>query len=257
MNKGVTVIPFFDLLHTKVKLTEDSPEHEEGQDPVGIARQVSLGGADEIAFIDVDVPRLGFKIWEDIICQLQTAVDIPILFGYSMNTYEDFEVILNTGVDRVVIDVIADTDQSIIDRLSRNYGKERVVVAVRGKKNPPDSGKPEFELVHHLESEPTGINLIDWLKMAEFLGAGMVLLTSYDTAGTGKGYDIAMTQAVTSAISIPVIAAGGAGELEHFYKVVSEAGASGVAASSVFLSGKLRPSEIKEYLEDKHIKVSQ
>jgi cyclase len=257
VKKGVNVIPVFDLLHTKVKLTECAPDIEEGQDPVDMARQVSLGGADEVAFIDVDIPRLGFKIWKGIISKLKEAVDIPVWFGYSMNTYEDFEVILNTGVDRVVIDVIGNTDQSIIDRLSWTFNKERIVVAVGGVKNPPESGRPEIELVHHLDKMPTGMNLIDWLKMAEYFGAGTILLSSYDTIGTGKGFDIEMIKAVTSAISVPVIAYGGAGELEHFYEVVKETGVRGVAATSVFTSGKFRPSEIKEYLESKKIEVAR
>jgi len=257
MKTDVRIIPLFDLLHTKIKLYERTCGKQDDEDPVNIARQMCLGGADEIAFIDVDTVRLGFKIWEDIIHQLKEAVDIPILFGYSMNTYENFEVILEAGVDRVIIDVIADTDPSMIDRLARNYGKDRVVVEVGGKKNPPGSNKPEIELVDHISGEATGVDLTEWLKAAEYFGAGMVMLSSHDTAGLGKGYDLTMTKTVTDAISLPVIAAGGAGELEDFYKIVADGGVSGVAASTVFASNKFRPSEIKEYLEARQIKVAE
>lgn len=257
MKKGVKVIPLFELLHTKIYYSALTDDENEGLNPVGIARQLSAQGADEIAFIDVDKVRLGFKVWEDIIKELKETVDIPIIFGNSMNAFDEFEVALGTGVDRVAIDVFGDTDHSMVDILSSKYGSERIVVAVGGKKNPPESGRPEFELVERCGCKPTGMNLIDWLKMAEYFGVGMVILTSYDTAGTGQGYDVELTRAVTSAISVPVIAVGGAGKLEHFYQVINEAGASGVGASSVFKTGKLTPIQIKQYLTDRGIGIAK
>ncbi|MDD2252402.1 MAG: HisA/HisF-related TIM barrel protein [Dehalococcoidales bacterium] len=257
MKKGVKVIPLFELLHTKIYYSAQPADDDEGHNPVGIARELSSQGADEIAFIDVDQVRLGFKVWEDIIKELKETVDIPIIFGNSMNAFDEFEVALETGVDRVAIDVFGDTDHSMVDILSSKYGSERIVVAVGGKKNPPESGRPEFELVERCGCKPTGMNLIEWLKMAEFFGVGMVILTSYDTAGAGKGYDIEMTRAVTSAISVPVIAVGGAGKLEHFYQVINEAGAAGVGATSVFKSGILTPLQIKKYLADRGVGIAK
>jgi len=251
----VQVIPCFNLQNMKVAGYPRQIAGGIGDDPVSIAGHFGAGGASRIAFFDIDSPRERFEKWAPFLGKIAATAGIPVIFGNSMNIYEDCEKILKAGADKVAIDVYTETDPSIIDRLSRTYGSQRVVVAVNARKNAPDSGRPPFEILHRTGKVATELNLVEWLKMAQMLGAGSVIVSSQEKAGSGAGYDIEMLKAVTAAVSIPVIACGGAGKLADFAAAVDDAGVSGVAAASVFFSGQLTPRDVKEYLQGRGIET--
>ncbi len=143
----------------------------------------------------------------------------------------------------------------LIKEASRKFGKERLVVAIDGRKNPPGGNLPRLEVVVSGGEEATGMDIVDWARMVEKLGAGEILLTSKDADGTKDGYDIEMTRAVAEAVKIPVTASGGAGKLEHLYQAVVEGKASAVLAASIFHFGEISIPQAKKYLKDKGIKV--
>jgi len=138
---------------------------------------------------------------------------------------------------------------------SQQFGKSRLVVAIDGRKNPPGSGLPRLEVVVKSGTESTGMGIVEWAKRVEKLGAGEILLTSKDADGTREGYDLEMTKAVAEAVSIPVVASGGAGKLEHLYEAVTIGKAAAVLAASIFHFGEISISEAKKYLKEKGIPV--
>ena len=138
---------------------------------------------------------------------------------------------------------------------SQQFGKSRLVVAIDGRKNPPGSGLPRLEVVVKSGTESTGMGIVEWAKRVEKLGAGEILLTSKDADGTREGYDLEMTKAVAEAVSIPVVASGGAGKLEHLYEAVTIGKAAAVLAAAIFHFGEISISEAKKYLKEKGIPV--
>ena len=255
MPATVKITPCFCLENKKIAVNQSKTHALLSSDPVEMAQKLSATGASEIAFIDIDSLRDRFAIWSGIIHKMIEASTAPVAFGNTMNTVEDFEEMLRTGVSRIIIDVTGNTDPSIIDILGRNYGAERIIVGLTARKNPLGSGLPKYEIVHRKNLASTEIDLVEWVKMAQMLGAGSLMINSSDTAGTGTGFDIELLQAVTSAVSIPVLASGGAGELEHFYQVVEQAGVAGVCASGVFARGLISPEQVRGYLQAKGIKA--
>jgi cyclase len=143
----------------------------------------------------------------------------------------------------------------LISEASRKFGKEKLIMAIDGRKNPPESGLPRLEMVVKSGSESTGVDVVDWARRVEELGAGEILLTSKDADGTKEGYDLEMTKAVAEAVSIPVTASGGAGKLEHLYEAVTVGKAAAVLAASIFHFGEISMSQAKEYLAEKGISV--
>jgi len=183
------------------------------------------------------------------------VVTIPFAVGGGIGSIEDMKLLLDLGVDKVSVNTAAVKNPELIRRASEEFGKNRLVVAIDGKKNPPDSGLPRLEVVVKGGSETTGMEIVDWAKKVEELGAGEILLTSKDTDGTKEGYDLEMTRAVAEAVSIPVIASGGAGKLEHLYDAVATGKASAVLAASIFHFGEISISQAKHYLKERGIPV--
>ncbi len=255
MLKPVKVIPCFVLENKRIVNKNLSHEFKISSDPLQAARTLSEQGASELVFIDIDAPRERMEIWARILKQIKENVTVPVTFGNNMNTVDDFEQLLFTGVDRIAIDVIANTDPALIDILGRNHGSQRVLPVISGRKNQPGTGRHRYEIIQRRTRESTGIDLVEWAKMAQMLGASSIMIHCLDAEGTMQGYDLELLSAVTSAVSVPVIASGGAGELEHFYQAVSQSGVSGLAASTIFTSGKATPGQVKEYLQKNNIKV--
>jgi len=158
-------------------------------------------------------------------------------------------------VDKVSINTAAVKNPALVREASKEFGKERLVVAIDGRKNPPGSGLPRLEVVVKSGNEATGIDIVDWAKRVEELGAGEILLTSKDADGTKEGYDLEMTKAVAEAVRIPVTASGGAGKLEHLYEAVVTGKASAVLAASIFHFGEISIPQAKQYLKEKGILV--
>jgi cyclase len=158
-------------------------------------------------------------------------------------------------VDKISINTSAIRKPELIREATRQFGRERLVVAIDGRKNPPGSKLPRLEVVVKSGTESTGMDIVDWAKQVEELGGGEILLTSKDADGTKEGYDLEMTRAVAEAVAIPITASGGAGKLEHLYQAVAQGKAAAVLAASIFHFGEISIPEAKQYLKEKGIPV--
>ena len=227
----------------------------DARDPVEAAEAYCREGADELVFLDIFATVENRKTRLEWVKRVSDVVIIPFAVGGGIGSIEDMKALIELGVDKVSINTAAVKNPELVKEASREFGKERLVVAIDGKKNPPDSGLPRLEVVVKSGSESTGMDIVQWAKRVEELGAGEILLTSKDADGTKEGYDLEMTRAVAEAVSIPVTASGGAGKLEHLYEAVITGKASAVLAASVFHFGEISIPQAKSYLKEKGIPV--
>ena len=220
-------------------------------DPVELAAFYDKEGADEIVFLDITASHERRKTVVDLASKTAEKVFIPFTIGGGISRIEHIREILQKGADKISISTSAFRDPSLINRASKIFGSQCIVVAIDAKyKN-----KDFWEVCINGGRTPTGMNAVDWAKRAEELGAGEILLTSMDKDGTKDGYDIDLTGAVTSVVNIPVIASGGAGKLEHLRDVIKYAGADAVLVASIFHYRQYTIREAKEYLKSEGISV--
>jgi cyclase len=212
-------------------------------------------GADELVFLDITATAESRGTRLEWVKKVAEKVTIPFAVGGGIRNIEDMKALFNLGVDQVSINTAAVRNPELIREASGKFGKRKLVVAIDGRKNPSSSGLPRLEVVVKSGSESTGLDVVEWAKKAEKLGAGEILLTSKDADGTKEGYDLEMTKAVAGAVKIPVTASGGAGKLEHLYEAVAIGNASAVLAASIFHFGEISITEAKRYLEEKGIPV--
>jgi cyclase len=253
--KEIKIIPCLDIREGRVVKGVKFVDIKDARDPVEAAEAYCREGADELVFLDIFATVENRKTRLDWVRRVVEKVTIPFAVGGGIASLEDMKLLIDAGVDKVSINTSAVKNPDLIKEAAREFGKERLVVAIDGLKNPAGSGKPRLEVVVKSGNEPTGIPIVDWAKKVEKLGAGEILLTSKDADGTKAGYDIEMTKAVAEAVSIPVTASGGAGTLEHLYQAVVEAKASAVLAASIFHFKEISIREAKEYLKSKGIPV--
>ncbi|GAH23996.1 unnamed protein product, partial [marine sediment metagenome] len=220
-------------------------------DPVELAAFYDKEGADEIVFLDITASHERRKTVVDLASKTAEKVFIPFTIGGGISRIEHIREILQKGADKISISTSAFRDPSLINRASKIFGSQCIVVAIDAKyKN-----KDFWEVCINGGRTPTGMNAVDWAKRAKELGAGEILLTSMDKDGTKDGYDIDLTGAVTSVVNIPVIASGGAGKLEHLRDVIKYAGADAVLVASIFHYRQYTIREAKEYLKSEGISV--
>jgi len=253
--KEIKIIPCLDIREGRVVKVIKFVDIKDARDPVEAAEAYCREGADELVFLDIFATVENRKTRLDWVRRVVEKVTIPFAVGGGIASLDDMKLLIDAGVDKVSINTSAVKNPDLIKAAAREFGKDRLVVAIDGLKNPPGSGKPRLEVVVKSGNEPTGIPIVDWAKKVEKLGAGEILLTSKDADGTKAGYDIEMTKAVAEAVSIPVTASGGAGTLEHLYQAVVEAKASAVLAASIFHFKEISIREAKEYLKSKGIPV--
>ena len=208
-----------------------------------------------MVFLDILATVENRKTRLDWVKKVRDVASVPFTVGGGISDIEDMRVLFNLGVDKVSMNTAAVKNPELVREAVKEFGRERLVVAIDGRKNPLNRGLPRLELVVKSGSEATGKEIVDWAKRVEELGAGEILLTSKDTDGTREGYDIEMTKAVAEAVAIPVIASGGAGKLEHLYEAVAIGKASAVLAASVFHFGEISISQAKQYLKERGIPV--
>jgi cyclase len=251
----VRIIPCLDVKDGRVVKGIKFENLRDARDPVEAAEAYCREGADELVFLDIaaTVESRGTRL--EWVKKVADRVTIPLAVGGGIRNIEDMKALVDTGVDKVSINSAAVKNPELIGEASSKFGKERLVVAIDGRKNPPESGLPRLEVVIKGGTESTGLDIVRWAKRAERLGAGEILLTSKDADGTRQGYDLEMTKAVAEAVSIPVTASGGAGQLEHLYEAVSIGKASAVLAASIFHFGEISIPEAKQYLRQKGIPV--
>jgi len=253
--KEIKIIPCLDIREGRVVKGVKFVDIKDARDPVEAAEAYCREGADELVFLDIYASVENRKTRLDWVRKVVEKVTIPFAVGGGISSLDDMKALIDSGVDKVSINTAAVKNPDLIKEAAREFGRERIVVAVDGLKNPAGSGRPRLEVVIKSGNEPTGLAIVDWARKIEKLGAGEILLTSKDADGTREGYDIEMTRAVAEAVSLPVTASGGAGTLEHLYEAVVKGKASAVLAASIFHFREISIKEAKEYLVSKGIPV--
>jgi len=253
--KEVRIIPCLDVKDGRVVKGVNFIDLRDARDPVEAAEAYCREGADELVFLDIFATVENRKTRLEWVKKVCDAVTIPFAVGGGIGSIEDMKELFDLGVNKVSINTAAVKNRELIREASKEFGKEKLVVAIDGKKNLPGSGLPRLEVVVKSGSEATGIDIVEWAKRVEELGAGEILLTSKDADGTKEGYDLEMTRAVAEAVAIPVIASGGAGTLEHLYEAVTIGKAAAIMAASIFHFGEISIPAAKKYLKEKGIPV--
>lgn len=251
----VRIIPCLDVKEGRVVKGINFVNLRDARDPVEAAEAYCREGADELVFLDIFATMESRKTrfeWVKRVCEVVT---VPFAVGGGIASLEDMQSLFDLGVSKVSINTAAVRNPELIKASSNKFGKDRLVVAIDGRKNSPGTGLPRLEVVVKSGSESTGMDVVDWAKRVEALGAGEILLTSKDADGTKEGYDLEMTRAVAEAVKIPVIASGGAGKLEHLYEAVTIGKAAAVLAASIFHFGEISISEAKMYLKGKGMTI--
>ena len=246
------IIPCLDVNNGRVVKGVNFVNLKDAGDPVEIARAYDRAGADEVVFLDITASSDNRSTVVDMVRAVAANVFIPFTVGGGIRTVEDFKVLLREGADKISINSSAIMRPQLIREAADKFGSQCVVVAIDAKRRPDGSG---WNIYKNGGRVDMGIDAVDWARQAEMLGAGEILLTSMDCDGTKAGYDIPLTRAIADAVSIPVIASGGAGELSHFAEALTEGGADAALAASLFHYKELEIREVKEYLAARGIPV--
>lgn len=245
------IIPCLDVNRGRVVKGVNFVDLRDAGDPVEIARAYDAAGADELVFLDITASNEGRETVVDMVRAVAAQVFIPFTVGGGIRTVEDFKRLLREGADKISVNSAAIDRPELIREAARKFGSQCVVLAIDAKRR-PDGGCNIFKHGGRLD---TGIDAVQWAKQAESLGAGEILLTSMDCDGTKAGYDLELTRAISDAVSVPVIASGGAGELSHFYDALTEGGADAALAASLFHYKELEIRQVKQYLAERGIPV--
>ena len=251
----VSIIPCLDVKDGRVVKGIRFVNLRDARGPAEAAEAYCREGADELTFLDIFATVENRKTRLEWVRKVCDVVTVPLTVGGGIGNIDDAKALFDLGMDKVLINTAAFRTPELVSEIVREFGKERLVVAIDGKKNPSNSGLPRLEVVIKSGEQSTGMDIVNWAKRVEELGAGEILLTSKDADGTKDGYDLEMTKAVAEAISIPVIASGGAGKLEHLYEAITIGKASAVLAASIFHFGEISIPEAKRYLKERGILV--
>jgi cyclase len=253
--KPIKVIPCLDIKDGRVVKGIKFVNLRDARDPVEAAACYCKEGADELAFLDIAASVEGRTTKLEWVKRVADVVTVPFVVGGGIRSLEDMQALFDLGVSKISINTAAVKQPDLIKQASEKFGRERIVVAIDGKKNPQAGSAPHLEVLINGGNQATGMDITQWARRVEELGAGEILLTSKDADGTKEGYDLEMTRQVAEAVSIPVVASGGAGRLEHLYEAVVKAKAAAVLCASVFHFGEISISEAKDYLSSKGIAV--
>ena len=221
-------------------------------DPVEIAKAYDRAGADELVFLDITASSDARATVVDMVRKVAECVFIPFTVGGGIRTVDDFRAILREGADKISINSSAINTPNLISEAAEKFGSQCVVVAIDAKKRADGSGWNIYKNGGRID---VGIDAVEWAKKVESLGAGEILLTSMDCDGTKAGYDLELSSAVAESVSIPVIASGGAGKLEHFKEALTVGKADAALAASLFHYKELEIREVKEYLRSEGVSV--
>ncbi|MFW5646644.1 MAG: imidazole glycerol phosphate synthase subunit HisF [Acetivibrio ethanolgignens] len=246
------IIPCLDVHEGRVVKGVNFVDLKDAGDPVEIAKAYDVAGADELVFLDITASSDARAIRLDMVKKVAETVFIPFTVGGGIRTVEDFKVLLREGADKIAVNSAAIDNPKLISEAAQKFGSQCVVIAMDAKKREDETGWNVYKNGGRIDM---GIDAIEWAKKACELGAGEILLTSMDCDGTKEGYDLALTRAVSEAVSIPVIASGGAGKMEDFYMALTEGKADAALAASLFHYKELEIKEVKSYLREKGISV--
>ena len=246
------IIPCLDVHNGRVVKGVNFVDLIDAGDPVEIAKAYDAAGADEIVFLDITASSDERETVVDMVRKVAANVFIPFTVGGGIRTVEDFKVLLREGADKISINSSAINRPELIREAAEKFGSQCVVVAIDAKKRADGTGWNIYKNGGRID---VGIDALEWARKVESLGAGEILLTSMDCDGTKAGYDLELTRAIAEAVSIPVIASGGAGTLEHFYEALTEGKADAALAASLFHFKELEIKEVKQYLREKGVSV--
>lgn len=246
------IISCLDVHNGRVVKGVNFVDLQDAGDPVEIGMAYDKEGADELVFLDITASSDGRETVVDMVRKVAENVFIPFTVGGGIRTVDDFKALLREGADKISINSSAINTPRLISDAADKFGSQCVVVAIDAKKRADGSGWNIYKNGGRID---VGIDAVEWAQKVERLGAGEILLTSMDGDGTKAGYELELTRAIAEAVSIPVIASGGAGTLEHFYEALTEGKADAALAASLFHYKELTIREVKEYLRNKGVSV--
>jgi len=244
------IIPCLDVDKGRVVKGVKFQNLRDAGDPVEVAKSYEEQSADELVFLDITASAEERKIMIEVVQRVAETIFIPFTVGGGVSSLEDIRKLLSAGADKVSINTAAVKNPQLIYESAKRFGSQCIVVAIDAKRS-----ERGWEVYIHGGRTPTGLDAVEWAKRVESLGAGEILLTSMDADGTKKGYDIELCKAVASAVSIPVIASGGAGTMEHFYEVFTQTNVDAALAASLFHFKEVSIPELKAYLKNKGVHV--
>lgn len=246
------IIPCLDVKNGRVVKGVNFINFKDAGDPAEVGAAYDKSGADELVFLDITASSDARDTAVEMVRRVAEKVFIPFTVGGGIRTVEDFKAILREGADKVSVNSAAIMNPNLISEAAEKFGSQCVVVAIDAKRRADGQG---FTIYKNGGRVDMGIDAVEWAMKAEKLGAGEILLTSMDGDGTKAGYDLELTRAVAESVSIPVIASGGAGTMEHFYEAFTEGKAEAALAASLFHFKEMEIRDLKEYLRNKGISV--
>jgi imidazole glycerol-phosphate synthase subunit HisF len=244
------IIPCLDVKDGRVVKGVNFVNLRDAGDPVETARVYDQAKADELVYLDITASFEGRKTFLDVVRRTAEEVFMPLTVGGGINSVEDIRALLNAGADKISINTAAVENPALVKEASERFGSQCIVVAIDAKKV-----NGTWKVFTHGGRNETDKEAVAWARKVEQIGAGEILLTSMDTDGTKDGFDLPLTDAVSRAVNIPVIASGGAGKLEHFADVFTKTRADAALAASIFHYGEIPVGEVKKYLKERGIPV--
>ncbi len=246
------IIPCLDVKNGRVVKGVNFVNLKDAGDPVQIAAAYDQAGADELVFLDITASSDARSTVVDMVRKVAETVFIPFTVGGGIRTVEDFRVLLREGADKISINSSAIMHPELISQAADKFGSQCVVVAIDARRRADGSG---WNIYKNGGRVDMGIDAVEWAMKADRLGAGEILLTSMDCDGTKQGYDLELTRRIAENVSVPVIASGGAGNMEHFYDALTEGKADAVLAASLFHYKEMEIMDLKGYLKERGVSV--
>lgn len=249
------IIPCLDVDKGRVVKGVNFVDIRDAGDPVEVARKYNEQGADEITFLDITASHESRDTTYETVERMAAEVFIPLTVGGGVRTVEDIRKLLNAGADKVSINTAAVFNPDFVREASDRFGSQCIVVAIDAKRVSGEGEEPRWEIFTHGGRKPTGLDAVEWARKMTAMGAGELLLTSMDRDGTKIGFDLGLTRVISDAVSVPVIASGGVGELQHLADGVTEGRADAVLAASIFHFGQHTIPEAKAFMKAQGIVV--
>ncbi|RKY38826.1 MAG: imidazole glycerol phosphate synthase subunit HisF [Candidatus Omnitrophota bacterium] len=250
------IIPCLDVKDGRVVKGINFLRLKDAGDPIECAYLYAQEGADEIVYLDITASIEKRGVMLEVVRRTAENVFIPLTVGGGIRGLKDIEDLLRYGADKVSINTAGVQNPSLVEEGVKEFGSQCIVIAIDARRTGA-AERAQWEVVIYGGRKPTGLDVLEWAKQVEDLGAGEILLTSMDRDGTEQGYDLELTREVSERVSIPIIASGGAGTLEHLYQALTQGKADAVLAASIFHYGKFSIYEAKEYLKAKGIAVRE
>jgi cyclase len=250
------IIPCLDMKDGKVVKGVNFTDLKDVGDPVECAKNYEKQGADEIVFLDISATNEKRKTMVNLVRKTAESISVPLVVGGGISSIEDFRSLLDAGATKLSINSAAVKRPALISQVTKEFGSDKVIVAIDGKLVEHKDGKPRYNVLINGGELDAGLDVVMWAKKVEKLGAGEILLTSLDADGTKNGYDLGMTKVVADAVNIPVTASGGVGSLDDFVEVFKKTSVSAALGASVFHFGDLTVDQVKARLKEEGIPVN-